>query len=334
MASEQEIAKQALEAYTSIDKVIIQPITTFSVMFLVYGMYIIIFGLSLNVLWHRHKSSASKAYMRWIIALFVLITISNATAMWIHTDETLIAFNAIKTNDYIPYFMVWKGKGPSKWVVLRGLQAFSGSIASFIFDYLMVHCCYIIWGYSKRILYPFAFVILGTNAIGFVIYAVSVNAYDCEDITLYKRVNNITYPLFVITAVYTSLLTLLTAGRIWWTIHQVDQITGSRVYTKYKIFVATILESGFLYSAMQVVCVVLLLTLDPDGNGVAPFNPQVIAMQLPVCTQLLIGLIGSLNIPETSGYCSNSYSHTNCLWTSGGKCPANSFNTALCRRGK
>ncbi|KAJ8090974.1 hypothetical protein PM082_024898 [Marasmius tenuissimus] len=48
MSSEQQAAKQAVEAYTTVESVIVKPIAMFSVMFLVYGMYIILFGLSLN----------------------------------------------------------------------------------------------------------------------------------------------------------------------------------------------------------------------------------------------------------------------------------------------
>ncbi|KAK1215258.1 hypothetical protein PQX77_022143, partial [Marasmius sp. AFHP31] len=116
MASEQEMAKEALEAYTSVGQVIVVPISTMSVMFLVYGMYIIIFGLSLNILWRRRESPASKSYMRWIIILFVLTTIYNATVVWIEIDQTLDTFKAVKVDDYIPYFKDLSGKNPSDWV--------------------------------------------------------------------------------------------------------------------------------------------------------------------------------------------------------------------------
>ncbi|KAK1217540.1 hypothetical protein PQX77_019805 [Marasmius sp. AFHP31] len=113
MTSEQEIAKEAVEPYTSVEIMIVQPITSLSFF---EGMYIIIFGLSLGILWHRRESSASRSYMGWIIALFVLTTISNGTTMWIIMDETLDTFNAIKSNNYTPYFKDLSGKiKPSDW---------------------------------------------------------------------------------------------------------------------------------------------------------------------------------------------------------------------------
>ncbi|KAJ8089601.1 hypothetical protein PM082_014857 [Marasmius tenuissimus] len=110
MASEEEIAQQVAEPFTSSGQVIVFPIATFLLMFLVYGMYTIIFGLSINVLWSRHETPASKTYMRWIIALFILITINIATTMWIYMNQTPIYFNAVKTNNYIPLYEYLTGK--------------------------------------------------------------------------------------------------------------------------------------------------------------------------------------------------------------------------------
>ncbi|KAJ8085612.1 hypothetical protein PM082_004430 [Marasmius tenuissimus] len=116
MAAEQEVAKKALEPYTSVGTIIVEPIATLSVLFLVYGMYIIIFGLSLNVLWHRRESAASRSYMKWIIALFVLTTIYNASIVWTQMDQALELFNGVKENNYIPFFKKVSGVNrPSEW---------------------------------------------------------------------------------------------------------------------------------------------------------------------------------------------------------------------------
>ncbi|KAK1216592.1 hypothetical protein PQX77_020766 [Marasmius sp. AFHP31] len=273
MASEQEIAKQALETYTSVGYVIVLPISTLSVMFLVYGIYIILFGLSLNVLWHRHETSASIWYMRWTIALFVLSTIFNASVVWMYMGQTLDEFIAVKTSDYIPYFEVLLGENiPSEWIARLNLNVFTAAMISCIFDYLMVHRCHVIWGYSKWILYPFALVVLVTNVMAFVLHGIEMAAYQHHNYTPFMRSRNIIEVLGVISAVYTSLLTLLTAGRIWWTVHQVGQITGSKLFTKYKIFVATILESGLLYSIVVVVGHVFPASIDPNNTGIIPFD--------------------------------------------------------------
>ncbi|KAK1228984.1 hypothetical protein PQX77_007973, partial [Marasmius sp. AFHP31] len=101
MASEEDNARQiVMEDLTTVSNVIVLPIAYLSSMFLLYGMYIIIFGLSIDILWRRRESSASKVYMRWMIALFVLVTIFNVVNVWTWMNDTLVEFNAIKSEDY------------------------------------------------------------------------------------------------------------------------------------------------------------------------------------------------------------------------------------------
>ncbi|KAJ8085608.1 hypothetical protein PM082_004426 [Marasmius tenuissimus] len=258
-------------------------------MSLVYGMYIIIYGLSINILWRRRESSASRAYARWITALFILTAIYNASTIWIYIDGALVAFNAVKTNDYISFYKSVSGQSSrSKLAAQMGLAGLSANIITCIFDYLMVHRCYIIWGYSKWILYPFAFVVLVSDTTGFVVSAIGTSAYQHHERALYTKTTIIESILVIIAAVYTSILTLLTAGRIWWMARQAAQLTGTNVRTKYKIFVATILESGLLYAITQVITVALTLSVDPDSMGLGPFDFNVISTHMAGIAQTLI----------------------------------------------
>ncbi|KAK1222754.1 hypothetical protein PQX77_014394 [Marasmius sp. AFHP31] len=282
MASEAEIVKQLIEPFTSIGQVIVFPIATMLSMFLIYGIYIIILGLSINVLWGRRaESPGSKAYMRWIIALFVLATIINALTVWHYMNEALIIFNAVKTNDYIPLFELLTGKRSHSVIATQqGLNLSFSIIESCIFDYLMVHRCYIIWGYNKWILYSFGFVIVVTDTIDLVLSAVTIVAYQHYHIDLYKRYDSIGWVLGIISTAYQSLLTLLTAGRIWWTVREVGQITGSRVHARYRIIIATILESGLLFTATAVVGHVLPLVLNSRRDGRILLDFGVISAQV------------------------------------------------------
>ncbi|KAK1220891.1 hypothetical protein PQX77_016312 [Marasmius sp. AFHP31] len=292
MASEEDIAYQVvLEPYTSVSTVIVFPIAFLSSMFLLYGMYIIIFGLSINILWRRRESSASKAYMRWIIALFVLTTINNVFGVRTNMDQILVAFNAIKSEDYVPLFkLIWGENSVSERAAWWGLSALTSGMIGCIFDYLMVHRCYVIWGHSKRILYPFAFVAIVTNVIGFVALAVMIAGYRHHNTVIYERSIAITQVAIIITAVYSSLLTLLTAGRIWLMTRQARQITRSDVYNKHKIFVATILETGLIFSITQVVTVILHLVTDSENKGVAPFDSGTISVHMAAIAPTLIVL--------------------------------------------
>ncbi|KAK1223235.1 hypothetical protein PQX77_013899 [Marasmius sp. AFHP31] len=191
--------------------------------------------------------------------------------MWIYMDQALDVFKAIKTNDYIPYFKDLSGRNrPSEWAARLGLNVFSSNITSCIFDYLMVHRCYVIWGYSKSILYPFAFVMLVTDVTAFVAAAMETAAYQHQVDPLYMRSLNINTVAAIISVIYSSLLTLLTGS--W----------------SYLIFVATILESGLLFSATQVVGVVLPLITDPHNKGLIPLDFSVINVQMASIAQTVI----------------------------------------------
>ncbi|KAK1217160.1 hypothetical protein PQX77_020192 [Marasmius sp. AFHP31] len=289
MSSETENMQQALEPFTSIQVVIIQLIATLSAMFLVYGMYVIIFGLSLNVLWRRRDSAASKVYTRWVIVLFVLTSIYNAANVWIYMSQTLVAFSTVKTGDYMPMLESLTGdSSTSVRTAQLGLSGFPSVIMGIIIDYLLVHRCYVIWGFKKRILYPFAFVVLVTDGIGFVGIAVMIAAYSRRDTPTYLRTFEMMQPLVIITAVYDSALTLMTAGRIWWITREAGQMAGRNIYTKYKVVVATILESGLLYSATLLISIIVPRFTDPGTNGLSPFDPEVISIQMAAIAPTLI----------------------------------------------
>ncbi|KAK1228029.1 hypothetical protein PQX77_008944 [Marasmius sp. AFHP31] len=190
MTSEEEIAQQAVEAYTSVAADIVGPMAILLPMSLMYGIYIIIFGLCINVLWQRRDSPASRAYTRWIIALFVLETIYVASNVWVQVDQAVIGFNAVKTQDYIPLFKSITGTSP----------------------------------------------------------------YD----------------------------------RIWWIIRQAGRLVGRDVYSRYKIFVATILETGLIYSSTLLVTVISGSLTDPQQKGLAPFSLWSIATPLSAIAPTLI----------------------------------------------
>ncbi|KAJ8075545.1 hypothetical protein PM082_021175 [Marasmius tenuissimus] len=276
MASEEEIAKQAVEDYTSVTADIVGPMASLLPVSLMYGMYIIIFGLCINVLWQRRDSPASRAYTRWIIALFVLETISIASAVWMQVGHALIGFNAIKTQDYIPLFKAISSTSPYEWAARFGLGIFSSYLVGIIYEYLLIHRCYVIWGYSKRILYPFAFVVIVTGTIIFVASAVEIATYH-HDPVLYRESAHIGAVAAMVSTVNDTLLTLLTAGRIWWIARQAGRLAGRNVYSKYKIIIATILETGLICSFTSLAGDVLELVLDPERKGLVPFDTSGIA---------------------------------------------------------
>ncbi|KAK1234610.1 hypothetical protein PQX77_002186 [Marasmius sp. AFHP31] len=115
MTSEEETARQAVEAYTSLAADIVGPMTSLLPTVLMYGMYIVIFGLCISVLRQRRDSPASRTYTRWIITLFVLETIYVSSTVWTQVDHAVSGFDAIKTQDYIPLFESIRDSSPYEW---------------------------------------------------------------------------------------------------------------------------------------------------------------------------------------------------------------------------
>ncbi|EEB99056.1 hypothetical protein MPER_01327, partial [Moniliophthora perniciosa FA553] len=69
-------------------------------------------------------------------------------------------------------------------------------------------------------------------------------------------------------AVVNSLVTLFTAGRIWWVGRQAGKVLGKQMDSKFRTIVAILLESGMLYP----IAIIVPLILGPSGTDVSPVN--------------------------------------------------------------
>ncbi|KAJ8085696.1 hypothetical protein PM082_004514 [Marasmius tenuissimus] len=288
MSSEPESMKQTLERLTSAQVVIVQPVATLSVGRPFPGMYIMISGLSLNVLWRRRSSAASRVHVRWIIILFILININNAAGVWIYVCQTLVAFDAATTKNYVPLHQFLSvGTSTSRQTAQLGLSMFSSIIIGIIMTYLLVHRCYVIWGYCRSILYLFGFIVCVTNSINLVVTGLMIAAYHRHDGASYHKNFRIVEALAIVTTAYASLLTFLTAARIWWLSRQTCKIARMAVGCSYKMIVVAILESGLLYSIALVLTAVLPQLTSPNGE-VTPFYFNGIAIQLAAIAPTLM----------------------------------------------
>ncbi|KAK1216337.1 hypothetical protein PQX77_021038, partial [Marasmius sp. AFHP31] len=119
--------EERLAPYTSTEIVIAFPIATFALMFLTYGVYLIIFGLSIHVLLRRHgrHTSARRLYLWCTILLFALDTVHvifHSTGMAYQAVED---FHAAKTKDWDRFMVFLNGtKLKSSTVIGSDLTAF------------------------------------------------------------------------------------------------------------------------------------------------------------------------------------------------------------------
>ncbi|KAJ8085683.1 hypothetical protein PM082_004501 [Marasmius tenuissimus] len=276
-----EPIEQTLQPYLSVQSVIIRPLATLSLMFLVYGTYVMIFGLSLNAVFRRGDSLASRLYINGVISLFALITITNSTIVWYTTHDALVFYNTIRTKNYVALLEFLDHLS-----TLRLAQFYLFDIASVatgaITEYLLVHRCYIIWGSRKAVFYTLVIPMMIGNALNLADVVVSGVAFQHRHYGLYQVSMKVNYLFVVIGSVYSLLLSLATGGRIWWISREARLLMGRNVRTRYKVIVATIFETGILYSGSQAICAVLTWFANPDGKGTSPliYIMQIFASQM------------------------------------------------------
>ncbi|KAK1224583.1 hypothetical protein PQX77_012513 [Marasmius sp. AFHP31] len=99
---------------------------------------------------------------------------------------------------------------------------------------------------------------------------------------------NLNFGVEIAIAVFNALLSLLTAGRIWWISREARQHMGATVQKKYNTIVAVIIESGLLYPTTQIVSIIIPLTLDPDARGVIPVDLTFVAILMSGLAPTLI----------------------------------------------
>ncbi|KAL0059385.1 hypothetical protein AAF712_013863 [Marasmius tenuissimus] len=91
--------EQIVAPYTTVQTGVVQTVTTLSVLFLIYGIYIMLFGLAMRILLRRGTPS-SGLYLGFTVSLFVLATVDNLFIVWGLIQDSTIIFNAIKTRNY------------------------------------------------------------------------------------------------------------------------------------------------------------------------------------------------------------------------------------------
>ncbi|KAF9255308.1 hypothetical protein L218DRAFT_884405 [Marasmius fiardii PR-910] len=93
--------ERILAPYLTADQVITGPLPTLSIIFAIYGIYVMVFGLAIRVLSRRDRP-LSGLYMGLSISLFVLATLGMPTYAWGLSRQTMIVFKAATTKDYTP----------------------------------------------------------------------------------------------------------------------------------------------------------------------------------------------------------------------------------------
>ncbi|KAF9256572.1 hypothetical protein L218DRAFT_191657 [Marasmius fiardii PR-910] len=277
--------ERILAPYLTAEQVITHPLSTLSMMFAIYGIYVMVFGLAIRVLSRRDRP-LSGLYMGLSISLFVLATLGMATCAWGLSWQTMIKFKAATTKDYTPFLKYLNSdERKSLWASTTN---FASCMMNVIADSMLIHRCCVIWQ-SRIMMYLLAFLAVVVNGIYLASAIAATMGMSIPNDRLYSTASTIDKGGSIAIAVFQVLLALLTGGRIWWISREVRRLMGRSANARYNSIVAIIIESGLLYAAFLVLNVVLGLAVDPDDYGLIPFDV------VPVVT-LMSGLAPTLII--------------------------------------
>jgi len=146
-----------------------------------------------------------------------------------------------------------------------------------IADILLVLRCYVVWDHKKVILIPSSIVLVVGTVLAFI-------GEGTVSVSLKKYVE--VYIFMIIS--FNIILTLLTAGRIYWTAREVKSIMGREITSQYQFAVAMIVESGLLYTLTNI----LVLALSPTrfiAMAVAFAIRTVCIVPLLIIVQITLG---------------------------------------------
>ncbi|KAF9265722.1 hypothetical protein L218DRAFT_1075802 [Marasmius fiardii PR-910] len=230
-----------------VGQIVLFPNLTIMVMCIVYGFYIALFCLCMYV----QRNVELRGHVWPIIALFLLST-GMVLEITYELQKSAVAFTSTKTRDFLPLLDYLTHD--TLRTTVAAFILFLPISANVIADYILVHRCYIIWGSAKTILFPLVFVSFAVNVVystGAIMYVIGMrdetigsNLYWLKEGLFIQAVGVIS------SASFNFILTLLTAGRIWW----ITRGFWSSSWTfAMKTINKIIIESGILYPCTTII---------------------------------------------------------------------------------
>ncbi|ESK87664.1 hypothetical protein Moror_1886 [Moniliophthora roreri MCA 2997] len=251
----------------SVQSTVIFSISTLSATYFVYGLYVLLFGAAVYMMRSRQQCDERLNWSLYLLLTVILFVFSTAYVV-IETvylvRDSIICFTAVKTRDYEPLVDYWTHD--SYKTALVAFILLIPIILNIVAEYMLIHRCYLIWSSRKRVALPLVVASVLTNIIGVVSAVLITVEVDSESLNpaLYTsgRITNFVYS--VTSLVVNFVLTLLTAGRIWWINRQVRahgvHASDKLMHSVFRI----IFESGLLYPIMSIITLITYNTTTLD----------------------------------------------------------------------
>ncbi|ESK84179.1 hypothetical protein Moror_16982 [Moniliophthora roreri MCA 2997] len=239
--------------------IIVVPMLNLSVMYFVYGLYVLLFCTCIYMMRNRQQGNERRnwsLYLSLTVALFVFSTAFVVVYTIDAVYQAFIFFTAVKAQDYqllVDYWMF-----SAELIVATSLKMFLAILLNITAECMLIHRCYLIWGFQKWVAIPLIVASVITNVAGLVGTTIDTigDSNSASNLALYDVGGDITLAYQIaLSPAMNSILTLLTAGRIWWIHRQVRAYIrkDKLIYSILRI----ILESGSLYPVLSIVGLVL-----------------------------------------------------------------------------
>ncbi|KAF9456129.1 hypothetical protein BDZ94DRAFT_440193 [Collybia nuda] len=208
-----------------------------------YGVYLILFGLSIHIFRKRQLSRGHKSIFLGTVLLFLCCTFQCVIGSFPGGASTVTGYGVI---DWFP-------------LVTNALYVITNLVANTLFAYR----CYVIWGRKKHILWLPSLLILAETGFGSY-WCISVMPFGDS----FDGIDGFdTRTPLIFTLATNVALTGLSAGRIWWISREL-RILGPKVARKYNTIIALIVESGSIYC---IVIAAYLISI-PNNFGFGGFR--------------------------------------------------------------
>ncbi|KAI3601629.1 hypothetical protein WG66_003062 [Moniliophthora roreri] len=288
--SNSSVTEEDIAPFNTVTTILVQPMVNLTVMFYVYGIYTVLFIISLHILIHQQDRPNRVLYMFFTIALFTLTSAYIIVETFNGAYQATLEFTFTKNQDWAS-FLAYLYHDNAKTIIFGFEQILPLCLVT-IADLMLLHYCYVIWGSSKWIAFPFIFIMLSLAiceivAIAFLVIGIS-NTADSAKVQIFLQSNTIDTVFQLADMGVNIMLTLLTAGRIWWISREACRHMGPAIKTKYNTIVAIILESGILYPIFLTTSVIYTLLGDPESTGSVPFNLFTVTYQVAGIAPTLI----------------------------------------------
>ncbi|KAJ8088147.1 hypothetical protein PM082_013698 [Marasmius tenuissimus] len=212
-----------------VGQVITVPIVTVMVMYIVYGFYVLLFGLCMYVL-RRGRLRHRNLYMSWTSMLFLLSTLSVIVETIYVLHRSSVRYLFVK-NHHTQLDLDHDMMGAALYISGIVLLILSNVVA----ESVLIHRCYVIWGFKKRVAFSLALTSCATNVVSATSLILFFVGYKHSNGKTENLSNTILGSALIASAAFNLGLTLLAAGRIWWIMRNISQSKTKALRTINKI---------------------------------------------------------------------------------------------------